>query len=117
MIAERVLPLSGIHNFRDYGGYGVEGGGRLRSGVLWRSAHHQEATPDDLKNLSQLILGELADGAVVLGAVSDGKASVLAAASKAAIAAPPMKQFATRDIFAFSKIHPGALSMHHKIIH
>ena len=25
MLAERVLPLSGIHNFRDYGGYAVEG--------------------------------------------------------------------------------------------
>ncbi|WP_260582852.1 tyrosine-protein phosphatase [Sphingopyxis sp. PET50] len=48
MLAERVLPLSGIHNFRDYGGYDVEGGGTLRSGVLWRSAHHEAATDDDL---------------------------------------------------------------------
>lgn len=48
MLAERVLPLSGIHNFRDYGGYDVEGGGTLRSGVLWRSAHHEAATGDDL---------------------------------------------------------------------
>ena len=47
MIAERVLPLSGIHNFRDYGGYDVEGGGKLRSGILWRSAHHQDATAAD----------------------------------------------------------------------
>ncbi|KTE44978.1 MULTISPECIES: tyrosine-protein phosphatase [unclassified Sphingopyxis] len=48
MLAERVLPLSGIHNFRDYGGYDVEGGGKLRSGTLWRSAHHVEASDDDL---------------------------------------------------------------------
>jgi len=48
MLAERVLPLSGIHNFRDYGGYDVEGGGKLRSGMLWRSAHHVEASDDDL---------------------------------------------------------------------
>lgn len=48
MLAERVLPLSGIHNFRDYGGYDVEGGGRLRDGMLWRSAHHVEASDDDL---------------------------------------------------------------------
>ena len=48
MLAERVLPLSGIHNFRDYGGYDVEGGGRLRDGMLWRSAHHVEASDEDL---------------------------------------------------------------------
>ena len=48
MIADRVLPLSGIHNFRDYGGYAVEDGGRLRQGLLWRSAHHEQATDEDL---------------------------------------------------------------------
>ena len=48
MIADRVLPLSGIHNFRDYGGYAVEDGGRLRQGLLWRSAHHEQATDADL---------------------------------------------------------------------
>lgn len=54
MLAERVLPLSGIHNFRDYGGYAVEGGGRLRDAMLWRSAHHEAATDDDLAMLDQL---------------------------------------------------------------
>ena len=54
MIAERVLPLAGIHNFRDYGGYAVEGGGRLRSGMLWRSAHHQDATSADLVAVDKL---------------------------------------------------------------
>ena len=49
MLADRVLPLSGVHNFRDYGGYAVEGGGRLRDGILWRSAHHAEAADDDLR--------------------------------------------------------------------
>ena len=39
MIAERVLPLSGVHNFRDYGGYAVEGGGRLRDGAGARPRH------------------------------------------------------------------------------
>ena len=57
MIAERVLPLAGIHNFRDYGGYAVEGGGRLRDGVLWRSAHHQDATDDDLAAIEPEWLG------------------------------------------------------------
>ncbi len=61
MIAERVLPLAGIHNFRDYGGYAVEGGGRLRSGMLWRSAHHQDATDDDLTAVDNLSIETIVD--------------------------------------------------------
>ena len=61
MIAERVLPLAGIHNFRDYGGYAVEGGGRLRDGVLWRSAHHQDATDDDLAAIDSLGIETIID--------------------------------------------------------
>ena len=61
MLAERVLPLSGIHNFRDYGGYAVEGGGRLRGGVLWRSAHHQDATDDDLTAVDNLGIETIVD--------------------------------------------------------
>ena len=61
MLAERVLPLSGIHNFRDYGGYAVEGGGRLRGGILWRSAHHVEATPEDLAAVDALGLETIVD--------------------------------------------------------
>lgn len=61
MLAERVLPLSGIHNFRDYGGYGVEGGGRLRDNMLWRSAHHEAATDEDLVALDALGLDTVID--------------------------------------------------------
>ena len=61
MIAERVLPLSGVHNFRDYGGYAVEGGGRLRDGMLWRSAHHEAATDEDLAALDALGLETIID--------------------------------------------------------
>ena len=61
MIAERVLPLSGVHNFRDYGGYAVEGGGRLRSGMLWRSAHHQDASDDDLAAIDKLGIETIID--------------------------------------------------------
>lgn len=61
MLAERVLPLHGIHNFRDYGGYAVEGGGTLRSGTLWRSAHHQDASDDDLTALDALRLETVID--------------------------------------------------------
>ena len=61
MTAERVLPLSGVHNFRDYGGYAVEGGGRLRDGMLWRSAHHEAATDEDLAALDALGLETIID--------------------------------------------------------
>src|SRR3546814_8543392 len=61
MLAERVLPLSGIHNFRDYGGYAVDGGGRLRDTMLWRSAHHEAATDEDLTALDALGLETVID--------------------------------------------------------
>ena len=61
MLAERVVPLSGIHNFRDYGGYDVEGGGKLRSGILWRSAHHQDATAADLDAVDALGIETIID--------------------------------------------------------
>lgn len=61
MLAERVLPLSGIHNFRDYGGYAVEGGGRLRDATLWRSAHHEAASDEDLVALDALGLETVID--------------------------------------------------------
>ena len=61
MIAERVLPLSGIHNFRDYGGYAVEGNGRLRDNFLWRSAHHESASDDDLAAVDALGLETVID--------------------------------------------------------
>ena len=40
-MSDRLPPFQAIDNFRDYGGYAVEGGGRLRDGMLWRSAHHE----------------------------------------------------------------------------
>src|SRR3546814_10931388 len=61
MLADRVLPLSGVHNFRDYGGYGVEGGGRLRDGSLWRSAQHAEADADDLAAIAALGIEPISD--------------------------------------------------------
>ena len=45
----RTLASVGIHNFRDYGGYPVAGGGRLVTGRLFRSGEHAHATDDDLK--------------------------------------------------------------------
>jgi protein-tyrosine phosphatase len=57
----RILPLSGVHNFRDYGGYTVESGGRLRRGILWRSAHHEQASDADLAAIDGLGIDTVID--------------------------------------------------------
>ena len=56
----RVLPLSGIHNFRDYGGYQARGG-TLRAGHLWRSGHHFGATADDLDAVHRIGIARVID--------------------------------------------------------
>ena len=61
MIENRVLPLEGVHNFRDYGGYAVVGGGRVKTGVLWRSGEHGGATADDLGRIDELGLTTVID--------------------------------------------------------
>lgn len=56
----RVLPLSGIHNFRDYGGYRARGG-VLRTGHLWRSGHHFGATSEDLDAVHRIGIARVID--------------------------------------------------------
>nr|WP_301751308.1 tyrosine-protein phosphatase [uncultured Erythrobacter sp.] len=51
----------GIHNLRDYGGYAIPGGGRVRSGVLFRSGQHMEASDDDLALLHALDIRTVID--------------------------------------------------------
>ena len=46
--ASRFLPTEGIHNLRDYGGWTVPGGGRVKTGLLWRSGQHMQASDEDL---------------------------------------------------------------------
>ena len=58
---ERVLELESVHNFRDYGGYDVAGGGRLRRGLLWRSGHHYGASDADLAKIGALALETVID--------------------------------------------------------
>lgn len=57
----RCLALEGVNNFRDYGGYAVAGGGRVRQGVLWRSAQHGEASPADLDAIHALGIAAVID--------------------------------------------------------
>lgn len=61
MTDTRVLPLHQVHNFRDYGGYATHGGGRVKSGILWRSGHHAEATQADLQAMEALALAHVVD--------------------------------------------------------
>ncbi len=57
----RVLDLYGIHNFRDYGGYAARGGAQLKTGLLWRSGQHVDATSADLDAVSALSLATIID--------------------------------------------------------
>jgi len=57
----RVIEMSGVHNFRDYGGYAVAGGGRLRREMLWRSGQHHGASDADLARIAALNLGAVYD--------------------------------------------------------
>jgi protein tyrosine/serine phosphatase len=45
---DRVKPLDGVRNFRDFGGYEGADGARIRSGKLYRSGHFGEASENDL---------------------------------------------------------------------
>lgn len=51
---DRLVPLEGVVNFRDFGGYARVGGGRVRRGQLYRSAHFAAATDPDICQLDAL---------------------------------------------------------------
>lgn len=61
MTDDRILALDSINNFRDYGGYAGADGARVRSGVLWRSGHHGEASPTDLRAVHDLGIATVID--------------------------------------------------------
>lgn len=61
MSGQQILQLEGVHNFRDYGGYALTGGGRLKLGVLWRSGQHHGATESDLAAIAELGLASVYD--------------------------------------------------------
>lgn len=61
MTDQRVIPLQGVHNFRDYGGYALQGGGRVKTGLLFRSGEHGKATDEDLATIAGLELQHVID--------------------------------------------------------
>ena len=54
VLAQQFLPVKGIVNARDLGGYKAAGGRRVKDGRLIRSAHLAEATGSDLRYLAGL---------------------------------------------------------------
>lgn len=61
MIRDRFLTTTAIHNFRDYGGYAVAGGGHVKTGQLFRSGHHADADEGDLATVAGLDLQHVID--------------------------------------------------------
>lgn len=59
-MTDRTLTLEGVHNFRDYGGYQAAGG-RIRTGLLWRSGQHGGATEADLERIARLDIRTVID--------------------------------------------------------
>jgi protein-tyrosine phosphatase len=57
----RHVPLEGIENFRDFGGYATADGRRLRTGQLFRSGHHARASDADLDKLRELGISVIVD--------------------------------------------------------
>src|SRR5689334_20119312 len=53
--------FDGISNFRDFGGWSTHEGRRVRQGLLYRSANHAAATPEDLDRLAQLGVSVVVD--------------------------------------------------------
>ena len=61
MPGERVLPLEGVRNFRDMGGYAGHGGQRVRWGKLFRSSRISGLTERDLPRVAGLRLDLVVD--------------------------------------------------------
>ena len=61
VFAQQFLPVKGIVNARDLGGYRMRDGRSLRAGVLIRSAHLAEASDADMDHLSSIPVTKVVD--------------------------------------------------------
>jgi protein-tyrosine phosphatase len=52
--------FEGVHNFRDFGGYAARGG-RIATGVLYRSGSHAQASAADLARMAELGIATVVD--------------------------------------------------------
>jgi protein tyrosine/serine phosphatase len=60
-MTNRIFPLEGVENFRDFGDYRTAAGRRIRPRRLYRSANHAMATDADLDAIADLNLAVLVD--------------------------------------------------------
>lgn len=60
-LAERTLPVSGMNNFRDMGGYQTKDGRHVKWGLLYRSDHLYSADEDGVKYLENLGIHTIID--------------------------------------------------------
>ncbi len=60
-LKQQFIPVNGIINARDLGGYIMQDGRRLRDGMLLRSAHLADATDEDLQYLSSIPIAKVID--------------------------------------------------------
>jgi protein tyrosine/serine phosphatase len=58
---DRVKAFDGINNFRDFGGWRTGSGGRIATGVLFRSAHLARASDSDLARMLALGITDVID--------------------------------------------------------
>ena len=61
IMAERNLPVEGMNNFRDMGGYGTKDGYHVKWGKLYRSDHIYNATEEGIKYLKGLGIRTIID--------------------------------------------------------
>lgn len=61
LFAERTLPVSGLNNFRDFGGYVGAGGKTVKWGMLYRSNHLHNLCPQARKYLESLHIQTIID--------------------------------------------------------
>lgn len=118
-MSERVLPFEGIHNFRDYGGYGARDGARLRDRVLYRSGQHVDATADDLKKVDGLGLVTVVDlrgdserAAYPCARAEDFAAAVLFAPGETAGAAHAPHVEAARQVTTAPEAHEAMVALY-----
>ena len=57
----RILPFTTVYNFRDFGGYSVDGGTKVASGRLFRSAHLNELSGEDIERFNDLGISTVVD--------------------------------------------------------